>query len=66
VSDFVPDSSKTTVHVTKVVTQEELADALAQQYGDHASLAAVPEQSTRQNYLSDARSILALLGGESR
>lgn len=57
---------KTVVRVTKAVTQEELADVLAQHYGDHENLAAVPEQSMRQNYLSDANSILDLLGGGTR
>lgn len=66
VSDFAPDGSKTTLRVTKTVTREELADALARHYGDHDSLAAVGEPSTRQNYLDDAATILALLGGESR
>lgn len=56
-------AAKTVVHVTKATTQEELADALARHYGDHAGLAAIVEQSTRQNYLSDARSVLAILGG---
>jgi ribosomal protein S27AE len=56
----------TRLKVTKAVTQEELADVLAQHYGDHENLAAVPEQRMRQNYLSDARTILGMLGGDAR
>ncbi|MCP2265549.1 hypothetical protein ACFQHV_01100 [Promicromonospora thailandica] len=47
-------------------TLEELAAALAQQYGDHESLEAIEEPITRRQYMSDARSILALLRGETR
>jgi hypothetical protein len=65
-NDSMPDGSKAMLTVTKAVRQEELADALAQHYGAHENLAAVPEQSMRQNYLSDARSILNLLGGGTR
>jgi len=45
-------------------TQLELAAALAQQYGDYDGLDAAGP-TVRQNYLSDATSILTLLRGET-
>jgi hypothetical protein len=47
-------------------TTDELAAALAQHYGDHDSLEAIEEPITRQQYVSDARSIMVLLRGETR
>ena len=66
VTDFVPARSATRLMVTKAVTEEELADVLAQHYGDHENLAAVPSHVVRENYLYDARTILDLLGGGTR